>query len=39
MASYSYQALDRNGRTKKGLIQAETERQVVEQLHAKNLVP
>jgi len=39
MASYSYQALDQNGRTKKGLIQAETERQVVEQLQAKGLVP
>ena len=39
MASYSYQALDQSGRTKKGLIQAETERQVVEQLQAKGLVP
>ena len=39
MASYSYQALDQNGRTQKGLIQAETERQLVEQLQAKGLVP
>ena len=39
MASYSYQALDQNGRTLKGLIQAETERQLVEQLQAKGLVP
>ena len=39
MASYSYQALDQNGRTQKGLIQAETERQLVEQLQNKGLVP
>ena len=39
MASYSYQALDPNGRTQKGLIQAETERQVVDLLQAKGLVP
>ena len=39
MASYSYQALDQNGRTKNGLIQAETERQVVEKLQVKGLVP
>lgn len=39
MASYSYQALDQNGRTHKGLMQAETQRQLVEQLQAKGLVP
>ena len=39
MASYSYQALDQNGRTQKGITQAETERQLVEQLQAKDLVP
>ena len=39
MASYSYQALDPSGRTQKGLIQAETERQVVDLLQAKGLVP
>jgi len=39
MASYSYQALDQNGRTQTGLIQADTERQVVDQLQAKGLVP
>ena len=39
MASYSYQALDQNGRTQQGLMQAETERQLVEQLQAKGLVP
>ena len=39
MASYSYQALDQNGRTQRGLMQAETERQLVEQLQAKGLVP
>ena len=37
MASYSYQALDQSGRTKKGFMQAETERQVVDQLQAKRL--
>jgi|TARA_B110000967_G_scaffold67694_1_gene70009 general secretion pathway protein F len=39
MASYSYQALDQNGRTQNGLIQAETERQVVEKLQVKGLTP
>ena len=39
MASYSYRALDPSGRTQKGLIQAETERQVVDLLQAKGLVP
>tara|TARA_B100000780_G_C21092115_1_gene440200 strand:+ start:162 stop:1394 length:1233 start_codon:yes stop_codon:yes gene_type:complete len=39
MPSYSYQALDPSGRTQKGLIQAETERKVVEQLQTKGLVP
>jgi general secretion pathway protein F len=39
MASYSYQALDQSGRTKKGFIQAETDRQMVEQLQASGLVP
>ena len=39
MASYSYQALDPSGHTQKGLIQAETERQVVDLLQAKGLVP
>jgi general secretion pathway protein F len=39
MASYSYQALDQNGRTQNGIIQAETERQVVEKLQVKGLVP
>jgi general secretion pathway protein F len=39
MASYSYQALDQNGRTQHGIIQAETERQVVEKLQVKGLVP
>ena len=39
MASYSYQALDQSGRTKKGFMQAETDRQMVDQLQASGLVP
>jgi len=39
MASYSYQALDSAGKTQQGLVQADTERQVAEQLQAKGLVP
>ena len=39
MASYQYQALDSAGRTKHGVLQADTERQVADQLQAKGLVP
>ena len=39
MASFNYQALDQQGRIKKGLIQADTERQGVDILHARDLVP
>ena len=39
MASYQYQALDSASRTKHGVLQADTERQVADQLQAKGLVP
>ena len=38
MASYSYQALDPQGRTKTGTIHADTERQLVDLLQKKGLV-
>ena len=39
MASYQYQALDSASRTKHGVLQADAERQVADQLQAKGLVP
>ncbi|RUO78433.1 type II secretion system inner membrane protein GspF [Pseudidiomarina taiwanensis] len=39
MAAYAYQALDAKGRKKSGILEADTERQVRQQLREKSLIP
>lgn len=39
MAAYAYQALDANGRKRNGVVEADTERQVRQQLREQALIP
>ena len=39
MAAYAYQALDTNGRKRNGVVEADTERQVRQQLREQALIP
>lgn len=39
MAAYAYQALDTNGRKRNGVVEADTERQVRQQLREQGLIP
>lgn len=39
MAAYEYQAMDAKGRRQKGVLEADTERQVRQQLREKGLIP
>ena len=39
MAAYAYQALDANGRKRSGVVEADTERQVRQQLREQALIP
>ena len=39
MAAFEYQAIDANGKTSKGLIEADTARQARQQLRDQGLLP